>query len=134
MQGLPQAECQAFPETPCLHVPWIISSWLQGFQRLFLLPVPSSALTRDSFLPLPPSPCQFLVAAGLHPPLFPADWRASVFPLSASAPLNPASMHLIASRQSGCGCLIHFCSTPERTALYVTLLSLLQSCVGSFRS
>lgn len=29
--GLLQAECQAFPETPCLHVPWIILPRLQGF-------------------------------------------------------------------------------------------------------
>lgn len=51
-----------------------------------------------------------------------------------SAPLNPALMHLITSRQSGSSWLIHSRSMPERTALYVTLLSLLQSFVGSFQS
>lgn len=38
------------------------------------------------------------------------------------------------SRQSGSSWLIHSHSMPDRTALYVTLLSLLQSFVGSFQS
>lgn len=50
------------------------------------------------------------------------------------APLNPALMHLITSRQSGSSWLIPSRSMPERTALYVTLLSLLQSFVGWFQS
>lgn len=59
-----------------------------------------------------------------------ADWHDCLLALFFSllfshccAPLNPALMHLITSRQSGSSWLIHSRSMPERNALYVTLLS-----------
>lgn len=75
--------------------------------------------------------------------LFSTDWHAclsascflSVSVLSLCyAPLNLMLMHLITSRQSGSSWLIRSCGMPERTALYVTQFSVLQSFVGSFQS
>lgn len=137
-------------------MPRIILPRLQGFiwnlncQLHSLLPAPLSALTLSwrwhtvfsniqPSLTFPPSSLRFLLAALTILTLSSADWHAclsAVFFLSSlcCAPLNPSLMHLIMSRQSGCSWLIHSHSMPDRTALYVTLPSLLQSFVGSFQS
>lgn len=92
----------------------------------------------------PSSSPQLLLSAASILTLSGADWRAflstlffclclCLFSLALHL-LNPALMHLITSRQSGSSWLIHSRSMPERTALYVTLPSLLQSFVGSFQS